>query len=218
LLHTGCMRTNVLLFLSFTGASFAQLVSIGVKGGVPITDAFETFRGNQASYATNTKRYVAGPAAQLNIGPFAVELDALYKRLGYQYQQTGPGGSATAQTVANSWEFPLLGKFAFLPGPIRPFVDAGASWRHISGIEQVRDVVNTAGSVLHTSFNTAPEFNKRNDVGFVFGGGVELRISRLRISPEFRYTRWGSENFRDPVGSLLRTERNQGDFLLGISF
>jgi hypothetical protein len=41
---------------SFVSAA-AQVVSVGVKGGVPVTDALETFRGNTAGYFTHTKRY-----------------------------------------------------------------------------------------------------------------------------------------------------------------
>ena len=62
------------------------------------------------------------------------------------------------------------------------------------------------------------EFRKDTDEGLVFGGGVAFKFGPVRISPELRYTRWGSENFRDPIGSLLRTNKNQGDFLLGILF
>lgn len=195
----------------------AQPVSFGVIGGVPITDAFETFKGNRSSYATNTKRYIVGPTVQFNFpARFSLEVDALYKRLGYQYQQTGP--TVTASTVANSWEFPATIKFAILPGPVRPFVNAGASFRHLSGIEQVRTAINAAGNAINTTINTAPEFNKRNDIGLVLGGGLEFKIGRVRIAPQLRYTRWGSENFRDPVNALLRTNRNQGDFLLSLTF
>lgn len=49
-------------------------------------------------------------------------------------------------------------KWAILPGPVRPFVDAGAVWRHISGIKQLRSVANAAGVEL----NKASEFNKLN--------------------------------------------------------
>jgi hypothetical protein len=52
----------------------------------------------------------------------------------------------------------------------------------------------------------------------VFGGGLEVKLGILRITPEFRYTRWGSENFRDPVAALLRSNKNQGDFILGVTF
>jgi len=47
---------------------------------------------------------------------------------------------------------------------------------------------------------------------------VEFKLGHVRITPEFRYTRGGSENFRDPVASLLRTNKNQGDFILGLTF
>ncbi len=197
-----------------TASALAQPISFGVKAGVPITDAFQTVQGNSGSYFTNTKRYLIGPTVQVNLpGRFAIEVDALYKRIGYQYEQPSPR-IVYAKTVANSWEFPVLVKWAILPGPVRPFVDAGAAWRHISGINQFRSVANAAG----VEFNNATEFNKRNDIGFVFGGGVEFKLGRVRISPEIRYTRWGSESFRDPVNALLRTTRNQGDFILGFTF
>ena len=199
--------------------ALAQPVSIGVKAGVPITDAFETFRGNSSAYATNTKRYLAGPAIQFNLpAGFSIEVDALYKRLGYQYDQSLANGTIYARTVANSWEFPGLVKFAFLPGPVSPFVAAGGSLRHVSGIKQLRRTINAGLAPIDVQLSTAPEFNKRTDGGFVYAGGVEFKVGRVRVTPELRYTRWGGENFRDPVNALLRTNRNQGDFLLGFRF
>lgn len=191
-----------------------QYVSFGVIGGVPISDAFETFQGNDSRYVTNTKRYVVGPTIAFHM-PFrlALEIDALYKRLGYQYQTSLGTSLIVTNTVANSWEFPAMVRWEVLPGPVRPFVDVGGSLRHISGIDQIR----TGLGDIH-EFNNAVEFNKRNDVGLVFGGGVAFKAGPFRIAPQLRYTRWGSENFRDPVNALLRTNRNQGDFLLGLTF
>src|SRR5579862_457629 len=130
----------LLVLCSASVVMMAQPFSIGVKAGVPITDAIETFQGNQASYASNTHRYLIGATAQVNL-PFriSIEVDGLYKRLGFQYDQfSGPGPPTSSATVANSWEFPVLAKYALFGGPVRPFVDAGASFRHISGVEQVR--------------------------------------------------------------------------------
>jgi opacity protein-like surface antigen len=124
----------------------------------------------------------------------------------------------TAQTTANSWEFPILIKWAVLPGPVRPFVDAGASFRHISGVKQVQQSILQPLGLSTSSTSNPVEFHKATDEGFVFGGGLEFKLGKLRITPELRYTHWGSENFHDPVASLLRTNRNQGDFLLGITF
>jgi hypothetical protein len=189
---------------------------VGVKAGVPINDALDALHGNQSAYATQTHRYVVGPTVQLNLPfRFSVEVDALYRRLGYQFDQFGgPGSPTTTSTVANAWEFPVLGKYAIFGGPLRPFVDAGANFRHISGVDQVR----TTLSAINVPVNPAPEFRKATDAGFVFGGGLEVKLGFLRITPELRYTRWGSENFTDPVAALLHTNKNQGDFLLGLTF
>jgi len=205
-----------LLLCSLAVAAFAQPVSFGVKAGVPLTDAFDAARGNQAAYVGHTHRYLIGPTVQLNLPfRFSIEVDALYKRLGYDYDQfAGPGSPTTTRTTANSWEFPVLGKYALFGGPLRPFIDAGANFRHISGVDQIRSGI----SALNIPVNPAPEFHKDTDVGFTFGAGLELKLGIMRITPEFRYTRWGSENFRDPVAALLRTNKNQGDFILGLTF
>jgi hypothetical protein len=209
------MKISLLLCAAaFTAA--AQPISVGVKAGVPINDALDALHGNQSAYATQTHRYLVGPTVQLNLPfRFSVEVDALYRRLGYQFDQfAGPGSPTTTRTVANSWEFPVLGKYAIFGGPLRPFVDAGANFRHISGVDQVRSTLNA----INVPVNPVPEFQKANDVGFVFGGGLEVKLGFLRITPELRYTRWGSENFSDPVAALLHTNKNQGDFILGLTF
>ena len=217
------IKTFLLSFACFAPL-FAQPVSFGVEGGVPITDAFDaahdTFQGNTASYSTYTHRYEVGPAFQVHLPlRLTVEVDALYKRLGYQYNALTPATRTFAATAVNSWEFPLLLKFEITPGPIRPFVDLGISFRHISGVKQIRQVVTIpAGVVGVTTLTNPPEFNKATDEGLVFGGGVAFKFGPVRISPELRYTRWGSENFEDPVRSLLHTNKDQGDFLLGILF
>jgi hypothetical protein len=79
------------------------------------------------------------------------------------------------------------------------------------------DQVRTTLSAVNVNVNPL-EFNKDNDIGFVFGGGLEVKLGFIRITPELRYTRWGSENFRDPVASLLHSNKNQGDFILGLTF
>ena len=52
----------------------------------------------------------------------------------------------------------------------------------------------------------------------MIGGGLEIRALFLRISPEFRFTRWGTANFREGISNLLETNRNQGQFLVGFHF
>jgi opacity protein-like surface antigen len=222
LLPAGMNTRLALLFgcLTLTGAAQAEGLdfSWGVKAGIPITDAFETARGNSAAYVSNTQRYTIGPTVEFHISRFSIEADALYNRLGFDNTFAGPAGSTTFEgTRADSWVFPVLGKFEILPGPIRPFVDAGASFRHISGVSQVRSALSAGTFGLVTIDNPA-EFNKRTDIAFTFGGGIAFKAGPVRISPEFRYNRWGGENFRDPINALLQTSRNEGVFLLGLTF
>lgn len=219
--HNNSVMTNrisTILLATFLSATFAaaQPVSVGVKGGIPITDALETAQGNNAAYFTNTHRYVVGPTVEFHLpARFSLEVDALYRRLGFDYRVTSP--LAFTATRANSWEFPVLIKFEITPGPVRPFIVAGATFRHITGVKQVRQVIS-GGTLGIVEVNNPPEFNKENDIGFTFGGGLTFKAGWVRISPELRYTRWGSESFRDPVNSLLHANRNQGDFLLGFTF
>lgn len=212
------MKHRALAILLYTalsaGFAKAQIVSIGVKGGVPLTDAFETFRGNESSYFTKTKRYTVGPTVELHLpARFSIEFDALYTRLGFENRTP----NTFTVTRANSWQFPVLGKFEILPGPIRPFVDLGVNIRHISGIKQVRQLVSAA-TLNQVEVDNPAEFNKDTDLGLAAGFGVAFKAGPVRISPEFRYTRWGGENFREPVQALLRTSRNDGTFLLGLTF
>ena len=121
------------------------------------------------------------------------------------------------ETDADAWEFPLLLKYKFggpnaIAASVRPFVTTGASFRRLTNISQV-------GSFITGSAPSTPtELQDKNSTGFVVGGGVEIRALFLRISPEVRFTRWGTANFLEGVSNLLETNRNQGQFLVGIHF
>ena len=58
--------------------------------------------------------------------------------------------------------------------------------------------------------------NKNSTAGFVMGAGVDLHLG-VHIMPEFRYTRWSSAQIVDP-SSFLKSNQNQAEFLLGITF
>lgn len=217
------MKKILGLFFIATGAAFPQVFSFGVKAGVPATDAFHTGAGGPAferlSYFASTRRYTVGPTVELHL-PFrlSVEFDALYKRVGFNKNQSGIDTLAQAATTANSWEFPLLAKYRLTGGPIRPYIDGGVSFDHLSGVTQFTRLTVFPSHVT-TSTGTSPELMNSFREGGVIGGGLELHLGILRLSPEIRYTRWGQDSFRDLAdGSLLRSSPNQAEFLLGITF
>lgn len=129
----------------------------------------------------------------------AVEGDALYTKFNFN---TNNLLSAVLGGTSNSWEFPILVKYKFSGGPIRPYVGAGPTFRRI------QDVLRVGTPIVRDS----------NSAGVVLGGGVELHLLFIRISPEVRFSRWGGQSFRDATNLLFEANRNQGQFLVGISF
>jgi hypothetical protein len=114
----------------------------------------------------------------------------------------------------DSWEFPLMLKKKF-GGPdvvavsAKPFIGAGASFRRLGDVGDIGQFITSTGAATGS---------EKNSTGFVIGGGVEIRALFLRISPEVRFTRWGTDNFREGLANILKTNRNQGQFLVGIHF
>jgi len=200
------MKILAILILLLAPAAFAQPISIGIRGGVPFTGAFsdQTFPSGSEVFRqySNSNEYVVGPMVEFHLPfGFAVEADALYHPLELT-QQFNSGASATsASTTFNSWDFPILVKYHILPLPlIKPYVEAGPSFRATAG-------------ALSNYFSKA---------GFAIGAGVEVKVGRLRLEPELRYIRWGSDatvtNGSTTATNLAASNVNQAQFVVGIAF
>jgi hypothetical protein len=136
----------------------------------------------------------------------AVEADALYRPLNVVgFSETAPplqpvqvysrfGGNY------GSWEFPILAKYRFSFPVVKPYLEAGPSFR--------------AGS--------APPLSRLASDGVTVGTGVDLHLLFLHISPEIRYTRWASDSPTSPGSPLAVTyvlsNQNQVEFLVGLTF
>jgi hypothetical protein len=180
---------------AFGQSEFSSPIGLGVKGGVPLNDAFVVTPTNPIQYVANTHRYTFGPYAEVRLpAGFGFEVDALYKT--YEYRQVVP--APTIDQNSHAWEFPFLVKKKFLPGPIKPYLEAGAAFSSLS-----------VGNVR--------ELHDRHAWGLVVGGGVDLKIAHLHFTPEIRYTGWASRHFESP-GTLLQSNRNQAAVMLGIGF
>ncbi len=191
-----------MILIAGAPAAFAQPVQVGARVGVPLTGFFTAING---SLDNNSDRYIIGPSLELRLPfGFGVEADALYRKLSYRFQ---PGEQVNTAN-ASQWEFPILAKYRFRWMGVRPCLDAGFALSTLSGIK------NTYISSLGVS--TRPVATN-NGKGFVVGGGVDIHVLRIQISPEIRYTRWGEARFEEPVNSV-RGNRNQAEFLVGITF
>jgi len=199
-------------------AGMAGPLSVGIRGGIPLTDFFDNVNNGNFVLTSSTHRYIVGPTVELHLpGGFGIEVDALYRRLNYNSSFSLTDIFTNNRTTGNAWEFPLLVKYR-IPSPvIRPFVDAGVAFDTLSGLKQT--VVSTVAPNRQTTTTTSTpsELSHNTTTGFVIGFGAEIKAILLHISPEFRYTRWGSSHFKIPNGASLFNQ-NQAEFLVGFTF
>jgi opacity protein-like surface antigen len=206
------VRKTVLGFLAltiFVVPAQAQTISFGGKAGATVSDPFilSTPTSSFSNYSVNPQRYLFGPTFELGLPlHFVFETDAIYKRLEYT---SSPFGftSFQASTTANSWEFPLLAKRSFSSGIGRIFGNGGVSFRHVGA-----STTSASGA-----FQTTQELTNPWSTGVVAGGGMEFAYGSIHISPEVRYTRWGTANFNSSNG-VLNSNLNALDVLIGVTF
>lgn len=197
------MRRVFVLLACSLGAGFSaeHILSFGVKGGVPFTDIVQDKTFTSVDVVThvfsNSKNYAIGPMVELNLPfGFSVEADALYRPLNLTTDTTViPRPLTHISEDIHSAEFPILGKYRFLHTPVlKPYVEAGPIFRYV-----------------------AARASYLSNAGFAIGGGVELKLLLLKLSPEIRFSRWGS----DAATSLVNappSNLNQAEFLIGLSF
>lgn len=211
------MKLIILIVFGAT-AVFSQPFSIGVKGGIPINDFVNGTNTASGVLSSTTNRYIVGPEVELNLPwGFGAEFDAMYRH--YNFQGFGVSGS-TDKVSTGAWEFPLLAKWRAPIPVIHPFIDGGVSWDHLTGTGV------TASSVFPGPL-AGPGVDHNTVFGYVGGAGIEVQSKWLRIEPEIRYTRWGSQHFvtsngvstggvTSPAG--FSSNQNQLELLVGLTF
>jgi hypothetical protein len=187
---------TALVLLALSTCTFAQHLDFGfgfgVKGGFPFTDLLETgaVSNSSGTSLTRSSDYLVGPVVELRVPfGFAVEVDGIYHPA--EYDLTASGIRTTVP--AHAWEIPYLAKFRFPIPVLKPFISAGGAYRTFT------DLPNNV-ALTHNAF--------------VLGGGLELRISRLRLSGELRWLRWGSPS----NNNIVRLSQNEGEVLFGFVF
>jgi hypothetical protein len=204
------MTFRTFLFVSALLApisAFAQVpfpIGLGVKGGSSLTDAFSdrtvTIGPTAARTYSPERDFIVGPMLEVRLPMgVSVEADALYRPLHLNAALSSLGSSSfTSSRNVNSWEFPILLKYHMGTPILKPFIEVGPSFRHVSEFPDDSPHLSTKGLAL--------------------GAGVEAHVLFIRVSPEFRYTHWGSDSNGSSSAFNPNSHSNQVEFLVGLSF
>jgi hypothetical protein len=214
-------RYSVVL-VCLAAVAWGQSVELGVIGGVPVTEAYETGTGlyphfcNYADATSATRRYTVGPEFRISLPHgFGVAAGALYKRLGYDDYLEVACLAVYTRSIENSWEFPVLASYRLprhLPGT--PYVAAGPSFRATTNVSLTGYETYPGGYTPNSPYALV---DRRSKVGFAAGFGGEANAGRLRIRPELRYTRWAASTNEPGASNVLQSNQNQVEFLLSFS-
>lgn len=214
------MRHSFLFFFAaaLTAQGQSQIVSFGVKGGIPLTEAVSS--RYQSFGSVNTGRWTVGPTVELHLPwNFSIEFDALYRTYRSTNQYIFSYGSEYSPILymsrqdVGAWDFPLLLKyrFSFLGEKVRPFLTAGKLWTResIDSVANQTCMGSSSSCIPPDSFrliNYYSNHSKEVRDGWTGGGGVEFKYKRIAFSPELRYAR------------ITRQRTNQVTLLFGLTF
>jgi hypothetical protein len=148
------MRYSILFLLTAaTLAAQDELPGFGVKAGLPAS----------STSGESAFRWTAGFTGEVHLfWHFSFEADALIRKYSL-------GGRKMTD-----WDFPMMMKYRFQAGRLRPFLEGGYSLSYES-------TEAFGGGGVHVT-------DYRYDTGPVTGVGVEFKRGRLRFEPELRFT------------------------------
>jgi hypothetical protein len=176
-------------------------LELGAAAGVPIGNPFAPdpilccgVTSHFVHQEIEHTSYAAGPF--IAIHPFhriRVSFGAVYMPVGFTTTSTTccPLSFPSQATHGAAWEFPLLGDYEFLRGPIRPFAGGGL--------------------VLGTTLSGG----QSQPGAPIVNGGVEWRYGRMSVRPEYRIAFYSTPSQSNGF-KIIRDSGQQ--FLVGFSF
>jgi hypothetical protein len=220
------------LVLGNTRDLIAQPVSFGIKAGVPLTGLLPSgigpvpFYGGSPLQAQTQQHYAIGPVMEIRLPrQFGLELGVMYKRIKQEFpvvtltaitcldpdceESQSTFQSHNVSKSARSWEFPVAMRYHFSLSSIRPYVEGGYSYNHISRI--LTPYFPVYIPQRFPQILEAPALTTLNRIGFVFGSGVDFKLPLIDVTPGIRYMHYdkGRPNTVDfLVGVTLNSKSN----------
>jgi opacity protein-like surface antigen len=198
---------TALISAVFAASASAEALSIGLIGGAPFTDVVNATNQNNFAFVSKSTNFTIGPALQVNLPlSLRIEFDALYRPYSFTGTSTAPASPnisvAPVDVSGSQWRFPVLAAYRFKAPLLKPFVEGGVSFDHLSNLSSaVSRITSGAGTLI-----------QQTHAGVVLGAGVDVKVPLIRISGELRYTHQGSADFQ-AISNL-----NQAEILVGVHF
>jgi hypothetical protein len=229
-----------MLLASQSDAQAPVALEFGLRAGVPFHNIVESrliYPNGQQSTVHNSERpwIAVGPTfGAMLYNQVQIELGAIYKPVRFETDflacangdctQRVPGIGIHESVRGHSWEFPLTANYYFGKNRIRPYAGGGVVLRQDLGFNcdaRVTDLAtgNAIVSPLPQTCFPLPAGLLQHEPSVVMETGLRWSHSRLKIQPEFRYTRHRPQTQPDPRNPHLVVPRaDELDFLVGFSF
>lgn len=202
---------NLLLFLLIPVAASSQVVTFGIKGGVPFGQPTADF----GHLKIDSGHWTVGPVAEFHYrARLSFEVGALYSGYDVLYDANSsilspaplPNVRIDGRGETKAWDIPAVVKYRFRASGWTPFVLGGFNYRRESTDVHVSCTAADGRACGSTIGFTERYSTSQDRVGPTFGAGIEWRYGRIRFAPEIRYTR------------LNRPGSSQYTVLLGVTF
>jgi len=187
-------KISVLLLAALSVALFAsqaqaQGVTIGLKGGLNFANVtLKSTETDMPEFKTQAG-LVQGIFVNFKLGPVAIQPELLYSRMGTKWvEYEGEEGTATGHIRADYIELPILVKYSFLSGAVKPFVMAGPSISYMLKCTwgYSYDYADESYSDYSYSYDYSDYF-KKTDFAGIFAVGIDYQLPKFVVSLEARY-------------------------------
>jgi hypothetical protein len=210
----------LLPLLLFLRLASAQWLSAGVTGGVPISphSAYyadvTTLDGKTGPNDLLLKPYTVGAVVEARllqgfslVGEFdytRIHQDFTFYNVKFGAVNFGTRGA----TAANVWLFPMLVRYNIGHRRLTPFVNAGATLRHLGDFTGSGTQLDFYLQPQPLTFHATPGGNPA--VAITAGVGVRSHVWRADVSAELRFLHWTT--------SYLVPAQNQGMLQVAVIF
>ena len=209
--------------LAFLAPQAGAAVTYGLKGGVNFANLSVVSTAPDVPDFKNETGMVQGIFVNFKLGPVSIQPELLYSRRGASWDEYADVDvTVTGRILLDYVEMPILVKYSFLSGPVKPFLFAGPSfssllegWNRLD-VEYVAETEPDIAQMVEMEDSL-----KKTELAGVFGAGIDFKVLKLRISLEGRYhlglTNFATAELTADTGTT--SVKNKGfSVLVGIGF